>query len=91
MLKKYDLFYKADIPALAHKYLGGDTRVEASLRGFAGEQGAFADMGGDLVEFFKILYQPPCRILSLGIRCGMPFSCGIHGDLLGIQEVLQTC
>jgi POT family proton-dependent oligopeptide transporter len=53
MLKRYDLFYKADIPALAHKYLAGDTSVEASLRGFAGDQGAFADMGGDLVSFSK--------------------------------------
>ena len=53
MLKRYNLFYKADIPALAHKYLGGDAGVEASLRGFASDQGAFADMGGDLVSFSK--------------------------------------
>lgn len=51
MLKKHDLFYKADIPALAHKFLGGDQSVAESLRGFASEQPAFADMGGNLTHF----------------------------------------
>jgi POT family proton-dependent oligopeptide transporter len=53
MLKKYNLFYKADIPALAHRYLGGDTSVAESLRGFAAEQPAFTDMNGDLIEFSR--------------------------------------
>ena len=44
MLKRYDLFYKANIPALAHKYLGGDSSVSQELLGFAGEQTAFAGM-----------------------------------------------
>ena len=53
MLKKSDLFYKADIPALAHKFLNGDASVADRLRGFASDQPAFADMGGNLMEFSK--------------------------------------
>ncbi len=51
MLKRHDLFYKADIPALAHRYLGGDFSVAETLQGFAAQQPAFAGMGGDLVNF----------------------------------------
>jgi proton-dependent oligopeptide transporter, POT family len=53
MLKKYDLFYKADIPALAHKYLRGDFSVAESLKGFAAEQPAFTNFNGDLLEFSR--------------------------------------
>ncbi len=51
MLKRFDLFYKADIPALAHKFLEGDTSVVESLTGFAQQQPIFATMDGNLTEF----------------------------------------
>jgi len=40
ILKKYDLFYKGDIPALAHKYLNGDTSVTERLTELAAAQPA---------------------------------------------------
>ncbi len=71
MLNRYNLFYKADIPALAHKYLGGDAGVEASLRGFASEQGAFADLGGDLVGFstYYINHLAESYHWAFGVAC----------------------
>ncbi|UCG28954.1 MAG: peptide MFS transporter, partial [Bacteroidales bacterium] len=51
MLKKYDLFYKADIPALAHRFLEGDNLVAESLTGFAEQQPVFASMNGNIAEF----------------------------------------
>jgi proton-dependent oligopeptide transporter, POT family len=45
ILKKYDLFYKGDIPALAHKFLNGDTSVTDRLTELAAAQPAkFADL-----------------------------------------------
>lgn len=45
ILKKYDLFYKGDIPALAHKFLNGDTSVTNRLTELAAAQPAkFADL-----------------------------------------------
>jgi POT family proton-dependent oligopeptide transporter len=38
ILKKHDLFYKADIPALAHKFLNGDTSVQDRLSELAAAQ-----------------------------------------------------
>lgn len=52
-LKKSNLFYKADIPALAHKLLGGDHSVADHLRGFAEAQPAFASMNNNLEEFSR--------------------------------------
>ncbi len=71
MLKRYDLFYKADIPALAHKYLRGDASIEESLRGFASEQGAFADMGGNLVDFstYYINHLAESYHWAFGVAC----------------------
>jgi len=40
ILKKYDLFYKGDIPALAHKFLNGDTSVTQRLTELASAQPA---------------------------------------------------
>lgn len=40
ILKKYHLFYKGDIPALAHKYLNGDTSVTDRLNELAAAQPA---------------------------------------------------
>lgn len=45
ILKKYHFFYKADIPALAHKYLNGDTSVTNRLTELASLQPAkFANL-----------------------------------------------
>lgn len=38
ILRKHDLFYKADIPALAHKFLNGDTSVQDRLNELAALQ-----------------------------------------------------
>jgi POT family proton-dependent oligopeptide transporter len=40
ILKKYDFFYKGDIPALAHKFLHGDTSVVQRLTELAAAQPA---------------------------------------------------
>lgn len=40
ILKKHDFFYKGDIPALAHKYLNGDTSVANRLSELASAQPA---------------------------------------------------
>lgn len=48
ILKKYDLFYKGDIPALAHKFLNGDTSVVQRLTDLAAAQPAKFN---DLNEF----------------------------------------
>jgi len=40
ILKKYNLFYKGDIPALAHKFLNGDTSVVHRLTELAAAQPA---------------------------------------------------
>ncbi|MFC2116031.1 peptide MFS transporter [Bacteroidota bacterium] len=71
MLKRYDLFYKADIPALAHKYLGGDSSVGEHLREFASEQVAFADMNGDLVNFstYYINHLSESYHWAFGVAC----------------------
>jgi POT family proton-dependent oligopeptide transporter len=52
-LKKFSLFYKADIPALAHKLLEGDNSVADRLRGLAELQPAFASMNNNLEEFSR--------------------------------------
>jgi len=71
MLKRYNLFYKADIPALAHKYLAGDSSVGESLRGFASNQPAFDSMGGDLVNFseFYINHLAESYHWAFGVAC----------------------
>jgi POT family proton-dependent oligopeptide transporter len=43
ILKKYDLFYKGDIPALAHKFLNGDISVVQRLTELAAAQPAKFD------------------------------------------------
>jgi POT family proton-dependent oligopeptide transporter len=48
ILKKYNLFYKGDIPALAHKYLHGDASVVQRLTELAAAQPAKFN---DLTEF----------------------------------------
>ncbi len=48
ILKKYNLFYKGDIPALAHKFLNGDTSVVNRLTELAAAQPAKFN---DLHEF----------------------------------------
>ncbi len=50
-LKRFNLFYKADIPALAHKYLNGDLSITERLQGFAEAQPAFSTMNNNLQEF----------------------------------------
>jgi len=50
-LKKADLFYRADIPALAHRFLNGDLSVADRLQGFASAQPAFASMNNNLRDF----------------------------------------
>jgi POT family proton-dependent oligopeptide transporter len=52
-LKKANLFYKADIPALAHKLLAGDHSVADKLRGFAEAQPVFVSMNNNLEEFSR--------------------------------------
>jgi len=47
ILKKHDLFYKADIPALAHKFLSGDMSVTTRLSELAAAQPAKFDSLGD--------------------------------------------
>ncbi|MCK4852969.1 MAG: peptide MFS transporter [Bacteroidales bacterium] len=71
MLKRYDLFYKANIPALAHKYMGGDTSVAESLQGFAAEQPAYASFGGDLIEFsqYYINHLAESYHWAFGVAC----------------------
>jgi POT family proton-dependent oligopeptide transporter len=71
MLKRYDLFYKADIPALAHRYLEGDSSIAESLRGFAAEQPAFAEMGGDLTSFsgYYINHLAESYHWAFGVAC----------------------
>ena len=71
MLKRYDLFYKANIPALAHKYLGGDSLVSQELLGFAGEQTAFAGMDGNLSEFstYYINHLSESYHWAFGVAC----------------------
>ncbi len=71
MLRRYDLFYKADIPALAHRFLGGDGSVAESLRGFAADQPAFAGMGGDLVHFseYYINHLAESYHWAFGVAC----------------------
>jgi POT family proton-dependent oligopeptide transporter len=53
MLKGSNLIYDGAIPALAHKFLDGSINpADASrLTDLAGNQGAFASMGGNLTEF----------------------------------------
>jgi POT family proton-dependent oligopeptide transporter len=52
-LKKFNLFYKADIPALAHKFLQGDHSIADRLQSFAELQPAFASMNNNLEEFSR--------------------------------------
>jgi POT family proton-dependent oligopeptide transporter len=71
MLKRYDLFYKADIPALAHKFLGGDASVAERLGGLASDQPAFAGMGGDLAKFseYYINHLAESYHWAFGVAC----------------------
>jgi POT family proton-dependent oligopeptide transporter len=98
MLKRYDLFYKADIPALAHKFLGGDASVAEHLRGFASEQPAFSTMGGDLASFseYYINHLAESYHWAFGVAClSLVFSMGVfwlfrkhykHADLTEKQK-----
>ena len=71
MLRRHDLFYKADIPALAHRFLGGDASVAESLRHFASQQPAFAGMGGDLTKFsgYYINHLAESYHWAFGVAC----------------------
>jgi POT family proton-dependent oligopeptide transporter len=53
MLKGYKLTYNGAIPSLSHKFLDGSITAEQTetLTGLAKNQGAFADMNGNLTEF----------------------------------------
>ncbi|KPK84640.1 MAG: MFS transporter [Bacteroides sp. SM23_62_1] len=52
-LKRFNLFYRADIPALAHRYLNGDFSIAERLQGFAEAQPAFASLNNNLEEFSR--------------------------------------
>ena len=70
-LRKADLFYKADIPALAHKILEGDNSVADRLRGFAELQPAFASMNNNLGEFSRYYINNLAESyhLAFGVAC----------------------
>jgi len=56
ILKKYDLFYKGDIPALAHKFLNGDTSVVQRLTDLAAAQPAkFHDLNEFATTYINAL------------------------------------
>ncbi|HEX3009295.1 MAG TPA: peptide MFS transporter [Bacteroidales bacterium] len=68
ILKKYDLFYKGDIPALAHKYLNGDTSVSDRLSELAAAQPAkFASLSDFASTYINALSES--YHYAFGVAC----------------------
>jgi POT family proton-dependent oligopeptide transporter len=68
ILKKYNLFYKGDIPALAHKFLNGDTSVVHRLTELAAAQPAkFNNLNEFATTYINVLSQS--YHYAFGVAC----------------------